>query len=120
MNKNNKNTSNTKFSNLSQSVLDTIKQDPNKTYNYKQICSHLSITDSSGRNHVIKQLHQLKSKGKIEETDRGKFKIIKGIDYYIGRIDVSTRGTGYVITEELEEDIMIPKRSLGKLLMEMK
>jgi ribonuclease R len=116
MNKNNKNTSNTKFSNLSQSVLDTIKQDPNKTYNYKQICSHLSITDSSGRNHVIKQLHQLKSKGKIEETDRGKFKIIKGIDYYIGRIDVSTRGTGYVITEELEEDIMIPKRSLGKAL----
>ncbi|MFB0903767.1 MAG: ribonuclease R [Nonlabens sp.] len=116
MNKNNKNTSNTKFSDLSQSVLDTIKQDPNKTYNYKQICSHLSITDSSGRNHVIKQLHQLKSKGKIEETDRGKFKIIKGIDYYIGRIDVSTRGTGYVITEELEEDIMIPKRSLGKAL----
>ncbi|MFT5892841.1 MAG: ribonuclease R [Dokdonia sp.] len=116
MNKNNKNTSNTKFSDLSQSVLDTIKQDPNKTYNYKQICSHLSITDSSGRNHVIKQLHQLKSKGKIEETDRGKFKIIKGRDYYIGRIDVSTRGTGYVITEELEEDIMIPKRSLGKAL----
>jgi ribonuclease R/exosome complex exonuclease DIS3/RRP44 len=116
MNKNNKNSSNSKFSNLSQLVLDTIKQDPNKTYNYKQICAHLSITDSSGRNHVIKQLHQLKSKGKIEETDRGKFKIIRGIDYYTGRIDVSARGTGYLITEELEEDIMIPKRSLGKAL----
>lgn len=116
MNKKKKSSSKSKFPNLSQSVLNTIKQDPNKTYNYKQICAYLNITDSSGRNQVIKKLHQLKSKGKIEEIDRGKFKMIKAIDYYTGRIDVSTRGTGYVITEELEEDIMIPKRSLGQAL----
>ncbi|MEN8816553.1 MAG: ribonuclease R [Nonlabens sp.] len=116
MNRKKKRSSKTKFSNLSQSVLNTIKQDPNKTYNYKQICAQLNITDSSGRNQVIKKLHLLKSKGKIEEIDRGKFKMIKAIDYYTGRIDVSTRGTGYVITEELEEDIMIPKRSLGQAL----
>ncbi|MEO9952250.1 ribonuclease R [Nonlabens sp.] len=116
MNKKKKRSSKTKFQNLSQSVLSAIKQDPNKSYNYKQICAHLGISDSSGRNQVIKKLHQLKSKGKIEEIDRGKFKIIKAIDYYTGRIDVSTRGTGYVITEELEEDIMIPKRSLGQAL----
>ncbi|WP_213521102.1 ribonuclease R [Nonlabens sp.] len=116
MNKDKKRNSNAKFPNLSQSVLNAIKQDPDKSYNYKQICAQLNITDSSGRNQVIKKLHQLKSKGKIEEIDRGKFKIIKAIDYYIGRIDVSTRGTGYVITEELDEDIMIPKRSLGQAL----
>lgn len=116
MNKKKKRSSKTKFPNLSQSVLNTIKQDPNKTYNYKQICAQLNITDSSGRNQVIKKLHLLKSKGKIEEIDRGKFKMIKAIDYYTGRIDVSTRGTGYVITEELEEDIMIPKRSIGQAL----
>jgi ribonuclease R/exosome complex exonuclease DIS3/RRP44 len=106
----------TKFSNLSQSVLNAVKQDPNKSYNYKQICAQLNITDTSGRNQVIKKLHQLKSKGKIEEIERGKFKIIKAIDYYTGIIDISARGTGYVITEELEEDIMIPKRSLGQAL----
>jgi ribonuclease R len=116
MNKDKERNSKAKFPNLSQSVLNAIKQDPDKTYNYKQICAQLNITDSSGRNQVIKKLHQLKSKGKIEEIDRGKFKIIKAIDYYIGRIDVSTRGTGYVITEELDEDIMIPKRSLGQAL----
>jgi ribonuclease R len=116
MNKDKKNSSKTNFPNLSQSVLNAIKQDPDKSYNYKQICALLNITDSSGRNQVIKKLHQLKSKSKIEEIDRGKFKIIKAIDYYTGRIDVSTRGTGYVITEELDEDIMIPKRSLGQAL----
>ncbi len=108
--------SKTKFKNLSQSVLNVLKQEPNKDFNYKQVCGKLSITDSSGRNQVIKKLHQLKAKGKIEEVDRGKFKIIKAIDYYTGIIDISSRGTGYVITNELQEDIMVSKRSVGQAL----
>ena len=108
--------SKTKFQNLSQSVLNILKNEPNKLFNYKQICAKLGIRDSSGRNQVIKKLHQLKAKDKIEEVDRGKFKIIKAIDYYTGILDVSSRGTGYVITEELQEDIMIPKRSIGQAL----
>jgi len=116
MKKKKKRNSKTKFQNLTQSILNVLKQEPNKNFNYKQVCAKLSITDASTRNQVIKKLHQLKSKGQIEELDRGKFKIIKAIDYYTGRIDISTRGTGYVITEELQEDIMIPRRSLGQAL----
>ncbi|GAL73919.1 3'-to-5' exoribonuclease RNase R [Nonlabens ulvanivorans] len=116
MKKKKKRNSKTKFQNLSQSVLNVLKQEPNKDFNYKQICAKLSITDASTRNQVIKRLHQLKAKAQIEETGRGKFKIIKAIDYYTGTIDISTRGTGYVITEELQEDIMIPRRSLGQAL----
>ncbi len=116
MDKKKKKGSKTKFSNLSQSVLNVLKSDSDKSFNYKQICAKLGITDSSGRNQVIKRLHQLKSKGKLEETDRGKFQIIKAIDYYTGKIDISSRGTGYVITNELKEDIMVPKRSVGQAL----
>ncbi|EAS20656.1 ribonuclease R [Flavobacteria bacterium BBFL7] len=116
MKKKKKRNSKTKFQNLSQSVLNVLKQEPNKDFNYKQICAKLSISDASTRNQVIKRLHRLKSKAQIEETGRGKFKIIKAIDYYTGTIDISTRGTGYVITEELQEDIMIPRRSLGQAL----
>lgn len=108
--------SKTKFPNLTQSVLNVLKTDADKSFNYKQICSKLGISDTSGRNQVIKRLHQLKGKEKIEETDRGKFKIIKAIDYYTGKIDISSRGTGYVITNELQEDIMVPKRSVGQAL----
>ncbi len=116
MKKKKKRSSKTKIQNLSQTVLNILKSEPNKNFNYKQICSKLGITDSSGRNQVIKKLHQFKAKGKIEEIDRGKFKIIKAIDYYTGTIDINTRGTGYVITEELQEDIMIPRRSIGQAL----
>lgn len=116
MRKNNKKDPKTKFENLSQSVISVLKKDANKTFNYKQVCAVLSIVDTSGRNQVIKKLHALKASGKIEEVDRGTYKMIKAIDYYTGRLDVSSRGTGYVITEELQEDIMIPRRSLGQAL----
>ncbi|PRP67752.1 ribonuclease R [Nonlabens agnitus] len=115
-NKKKKKSGKTKFQNLTQSIINVLKSDENTTYNYKQICSRLGITDSSTRNQVIKKLHQLKSKGKIEEIDRGKFKLIKAIDHYTGKIDVSSRGTGYVITNELQEDIMVPRKSLGQAL----
>jgi ribonuclease R/exosome complex exonuclease DIS3/RRP44 len=116
MKKRKKKGSKTKFQNLTQSILNILKSNPNQLMNYKQVCGKLKITDASGRNQVIKKLHQLKAKGKIEEIDRGKFKIIKAIDYYTGTLDVNTRGTGYVITEELQEDILIPRRSLGQAL----
>lgn len=105
-----------KYQNLLQTVLNILKNEPNKTFNYKQVCSKLNITDSSGRNQVIKRLHKLKGKGKIEEVDRGKFRFIKAIEYFTGTVDINSRGTGYVITEEFDEDIMVPRRNLGQAL----
>jgi ribonuclease R/exosome complex exonuclease DIS3/RRP44 len=114
--KNNKKQIKTKFLNLSQSIMNVLKKDANKTFNYKDVCTALGITDTSGRNQVIKKLQTLKATGKIEEIEHGGYKLIKAIDYYTGRIDISSRGTGYVITEELQEDIMIPRRALGQAL----
>ena len=116
MSTNNKKPGKSKFQNLTQAILNAFKPDENSSLNYKQICAKLSIRDTSGRNQVIKKLHQLKAKGQIEEIDPGKFKIIKAIDHYTGKIDISSRGTGYVITNELQEDIMVPRKSLGQAL----
>jgi ribonuclease R/exosome complex exonuclease DIS3/RRP44 len=116
MSTNNKKPSKSKFQNLTQAILNAFKTDENSSLNYKQICAKLSIRDTSGRNQVIKKLHQLKAKGQVEEIDPGKFKMIKSIDYYTGKIDISARGTGYVITNELQEDIMVPRKSLGQAL----
>ncbi|BAO54827.1 ribonuclease R [Nonlabens marinus] len=106
----------TKHQNLTQAIINVFKAEQDTALNYKQICAKLNIRDTSGRNQVIKKLHQLKAKAKIEEVDRGKFKLIKAIDHYTGKIDISSRGTGYVITNELQEDIMVPRKSLGQAL----
>lgn len=102
-----------KIGNLSKSIIDILRSDSGKTFNYKQIASKLGVNDASSRNQIIKKLAQLAAKKQIEQVDRGKFKIEDTRDYYRGILDVTTKGYGYVTVEELEDDVFIPENSLN-------
>ena len=101
---------------LTRKILRVLNQAPSKSFNYKQISSKLDLTDANGRNQIIQKLEELKSQQKVEEVDRGKFKIIPLDKYYIGTIDATTNGNGYFICDDLEHDIYIPARNLNKAL----
>jgi len=101
---------------LTRKILKLLNQDTSKTYNYRQIAAKLDITDAPGRNQIIQKLEALKLEQKVEEIDRGKFKIIPISKYYIGTIDATTNGNAYFISEELEHDVYIPARNLNRAL----
>ena len=105
-----------KIPNLTDAILQIFKKSSNKVYNYKQIAAKLNINDTSGRNQIIKTLKKLKAKQKIEEVDRGKYRVIGSTEYYTGILDMTTRGQGYVICDEFEEDIFVPNNKLNKAL----
>ena len=111
-NKNNKKT----VKNYSESILTILKQDRNKLFNHKQIASKLGVNDASSRNQIIKNLHKLTNHKEIEEVERGKFKILTSTEYFIGIIDMASRGNAYVISEDFEEDIFIPSNNRNKAL----
>ncbi|PSG90323.1 ribonuclease R [Aurantibacter aestuarii] len=108
--------SHNRVANLSDTILSILKKDRNATYNYKQIASKLNITDASGRNQIIKKLAALKQKGDIEEIDRGKFKAINNTEYYTGTLDMTSKGSGYVICEEFTDDIYIASNNINQAL----
>ncbi|WP_299314225.1 ribonuclease R [uncultured Aquimarina sp.] len=105
-----------KIENITQGILKILKSDPNQTFNYKQIAAKFGVDDPSSRNQIIKKLSQLAAKKEIEEIDRGKFKIVPNINTYSGRLDITSKGTGYVIVPDLEDDIFIPNNNLNKAL----
>jgi len=100
--------------NLTQNLLKILNQSPSKSFNYKQISSKLEITDASGRNQIIQKLEELKGYKKVEEAERGKFKIAPVSKYYTGILDVTSNGNAYFICDELEHDIYIPARNLNR------
>ncbi|MCF4100629.1 ribonuclease R [Gillisia sp. M10.2A] len=102
--------------NLSKSILDILRKAPDKTFNYKQIAEKLGVNDAGSRNKIIRKLAQLAAGKQIVEQDRGKFKIVANLDYYTGVLDMTTKGFGYVVVEELEDDIFIPANALNKAL----
>ena len=101
---------------LTRKILQLLNQSPNESFNYKQISSKLDLKDANARNQIIQKLEALKSQQKVEEVDRGKFKILPMDKYYIGTIDATTNGNGYFICDDLEHDIYIPSRNLNKAL----
>ncbi|MFD2563513.1 ribonuclease R [Aquimarina rubra] len=105
-----------KIENITQGILKILKSEPSKTFNYRQIAAKFGVDDPSSRNQIIKKLAQLAAKKQIEETDRGKFKIVPNINTYSGKLEITSKGTGYVIVEDLEDDIFIPNNSLNKAL----
>ncbi len=102
--------------NLSKSIKDILRKSPEATFNYKQIAAKLGVEDANTRNKIIRTLAQLAAKKEIEEADRGKFKIVANADYYTGTLDMTTKGFGYVVVEELDDDVFIPANSLNKAL----
>lgn len=97
-------------------ILKIIAKDANKAFNYKQIAAALNVNDTKSRNEIIKELNRLKQKGKIEEPERGKFKIIAKSEYYEGIVDMTSRKSGYFVCDELEDDVYIPFQNLNHAL----
>ena len=100
---------------LTRKILQLLNQDGN-TLNYKQIAAKLDITDANGRNQIIQKLEELKGQQKVDEVERGKFKVVPKDKYYTGVLDATTNGNAYFVCDELEHDIYIPARNLNRAL----
>ncbi|MDO1502155.1 RNB domain-containing ribonuclease [Winogradskyella maritima] len=105
-----------KISNLTNTILSLLKQERNQSFNYKQIASKLGVNDASSRNQIIKTLQRLKAKQEIEEVERGKYKAIVTAEYYTGRVDMASRGSGYIISDDFEDDVYITSNNMNKAL----
>ncbi|MEY8849494.1 ribonuclease R family protein [Psychroserpens sp. XS_ASV72] len=105
-----------KISNLTNSILSILKKERNQSFNYKQIAAILGVSDASSRNQIIKTLAKLASKQEIEQVDRGKFKAVVNTEYHKGIVDMSSRGSAYIISDDFEEDVFIASNNVNKAL----
>lgn len=92
---------------VQKSILQVLEQSPNQSYNYKQIASRLGIKDPSGRNHIIKNLKKLVGLKKINNPTKGTFQAKKNNNYHRGFLDLSYNGTGYIMSDDFEDDLKV-------------
>ena len=99
---------------ITRGIFTVLEAEPKKSFNYKQIAAKLDITDTEGRNLLIKRLSDLKNKNRIQETSKGKYRAIYVPRVYSGTVDVNSQGNAYISTEDLEEDIFVSFPNLNK------
>lgn len=98
-------------------VLKIFKENPKKSFNYKQIAAKLGISDTQGRNAIIKALGQLNAQSIIDQKNRGNYALmVRENDYVEGTIEITSSGNAYLILENEEEDIFIARKNTNKAL----
>lgn len=105
-----------KGTDFSGKILKFLSKNDNKSYNYKQLAAVFEVSDTKGRNELIKELKYLASKEKINEKEPGKYQIAEQSSYYEGTIDMTSRKTAYFVSADLEDDVFIPTNNLNKAL----
>ena len=104
-----------KNNSLERKLIKQFRNNPNKEYNYKQVAAIFEITDTKKRNEIIRILNRLTSNKILSSLSKGKYKLQStGEQYYQGILDVTSTGRGFVVCEELEHDIVIPKNNLNR------
>ncbi len=99
---------------LASKILKFLNKNSQKSFNYKQIAAAIDVLDGSGKQQIIKKLEELKHKNRLEETDRGQYKIVQNEHYHVGTLDVTSNKNAYFICDDLEHDAFIPSINLNR------
>ena len=115
MSKKNKKAKNHRKNEITRGIFTVLEKEPNKSFNYKQIAAKIDITDAQDRNTLIKRLTELKEKKRIQEVDRGQYKVLEDTkSYHEGTVDVTGKGNAYIVVDGMDDDIFIPANKLNK------
>ncbi|MCE3259714.1 MAG: ribonuclease, partial [Bacteroidetes bacterium] len=95
---------------LFEEVLDFLKHNDSKAFNYKQLGAAMEINTDGERLQLIEILQSLKQQGFVIEKETGKYQVKESKQYVTGTIDFTTQGTAFVVFSETENDIFIPAK----------
>jgi ribonuclease R len=115
-----------RLSKFEELIIDLIKNSPDNKLTREQMISVLKLDSKNEIKRLDKSLNRLANTHKISRKDNYVFlgekkksakKTTSGNSSILeGKIDISVRGTGYVITEDMEQDIMISSKDMGTVL----
>ncbi len=91
-------------------------KNPLKPLNYKQIAKKLGIKETGKKQLITHLLYELKDEGFLTEEYTGKFKMVAKSGLITGIVDLTSHGTAYIVSEELEQDVFIAKNNMNQAL----
>ena len=102
---------------LERKITKIFLKNPNKEFNYKQISAALNVKDTKGRNEIIKSITKMHNKKKLNSPARGRYTLNNNQNNIIkGVLEITSAGRGYVVSDQVEEDVAIETKRLNRAL----
>ncbi len=87
-------------------------EDPGRALNYKQIAKHLHIGDMNTKKLISVCLYEMTERKELIELHRGKFKLKVQGAYITGKVDLTAKGSAYIISDDIDKDIFVAQKHL--------
>ncbi|MFA6401525.1 MAG: ribonuclease R [Salinivirgaceae bacterium] len=97
-------------------ILGVFNEDLGRSLNYKQMAKLLHIKDAQTSRLINSCLVELSKKGDLIEIHRGKFKLKTQGNYITGKVDLTAKGSAYIISDQIERDVFIEAKNLHHAL----
>jgi ribonuclease R len=101
---------------LFEEVLDFLKHNDSKAFNYKQIGAAMELDNEGDRVMLLEILEELRKQGFVVEKDTGRFQVKESRQYVTGTIDFTSQASAFVVHSDKDDDIFIPARKTGQAL----
>ncbi|WP_421920978.1 ribonuclease R [Marinifilum sp.] len=89
---------------------------PEKTFNYKQVSRQLEIKEMGVKQLVVGILYDLTDLDFLHEVSTGKFKLKSKIGHITGTVDMTAKGAAFIVSDDIEEDVFVSQSNLNHAL----
>ncbi|MDG1331325.1 MAG: ribonuclease R [Crocinitomicaceae bacterium] len=93
---------------LSHVIRKVFTENPESTLNHRQVCSLIDVREKALRKLVFNILEDLKREKFITSLSHGTYRLSGDTNYFIGVLEMTQRGAGFVIVDGEDSDIFIP------------
>src|ERR1041384_4602215 len=97
---------------LFEDIINVLKKSSGKQMNYRQISAQLNIQEEHERKIIRDLLRQLAQQKQIIDTGHGKYQIKVDKKFISGKVEMTAKGSAYIVSEESENDIFVSENNL--------
>lgn len=89
---------------------------PTQSFNYKQLAARLNIKNMESKRQISMVLNEMAGEGELEELSFGRFKSKIVGAYITGAVELTAKGSAYIVSKESEEDVFVAFTNLKHAL----
>ncbi|MGL5681556.1 MAG: ribonuclease R [Marinifilaceae bacterium] len=88
-------------------IVEVFANNPTKVFNYKQLAAHLALKSMDNKRNIAQLLVEMKESGELEEISVGRYRALNATSYITGTVELTQRGSAYIVSPDSEEDVFV-------------
>lgn len=101
---------------LTREILTVFSDNSKLIMNYRQVAKRLNIKGEALKLRIQQTMLELAGEEHLQEISRGRFIYTAKETYIVGKVDMTMKGSAYIVSEESEEDIFVAQKNLRHAL----